>query len=286
MRHPSPERHRAARRVMAGAAALFAVALATPAALAEGAPNILTDPFHLSLGTFVLNSDTQVRLDGDTDLGTTVDWERTFGDADARRFRLDGMWRFAERHKVRFLWFNYSRSRSRVSDTEIDWGGEIIPINAELSGKFSFDVYELAYEYAFLRRETYELSASVGLHYTDLALRLAASIDSSGNPLEGAVDKEASVGAPLPVVGLRGTWKLPYNLVVDASAQYFALSIDEYDGNLHDYRVSLFWQPKSWLGVGIGYDQFAIDVDVDKSDFKGSLDWSYQGPMIYYSVVF
>ena len=70
---------------------------------------------------------------------------------------------------------------------------------------------------------------------------------------------------------------------IDASAQYFSLSIDEYDGSLVDYRVAAIWQPKKWLGLGVGYNSFTIDVDVDKSDFSGSLDWGYSGPQIFLS---
>jgi hypothetical protein len=64
------------------------------------------------------------------------------------------------------------------------------------------------------------------------------------------------------------------------------LSIDEYDGNLQDYRVLAMWQPNKWLGLGVGYNQFTVDVDVEKDSFNGSLDWEYSGPMAYYSVVF
>jgi len=90
----------------------------------------------------------------------------------------------------------------------------------------------------------------------------------------------------LPVFGLRGLWQLPHNFYIDASAQYFALSIDEYDGSVTDYKVVVTWQPKPWLGIGLGYNQFGVDVDVDADNFNGSLDWTYRGPMLFYSAVF
>jgi hypothetical protein len=81
-------------------------------------------------------------------------------------------------------------------------------------------------------------------------------------------------------------WGIGHNLWLDASAQLFSLSIDEYDGRLQDYRIGLIWQPNKWAGVGLGYNRFDIDVDVDTSDFKGSLDWQYDGPQIFYTVAF
>jgi hypothetical protein len=272
----------------AGAALACAAILLAPAsvAVADEAPNLLEDRWQLELGSFSFNSDTEVQLDGDTQVGTPIDWENTFGDEDLTRFRIDGQWRFADRHKARFMWFNSSREESKTLERDVDWGGETFPVNAKVTGEFNFDIYELAYEYAFLRRDTYELNGSFGLHYTDLSWSLAAKASTSGGALQTDIRREASVGAPLPVIGLRGLWQLPHQFWIDAHAQFFALSIDEYDGNLQDYKVVLLWQPKKWLGLGLGYNQFSVDVDVDADNFNGSLDWTYKGPMLSYSVVF
>jgi hypothetical protein len=269
-----------------GVAVATALAACSPAAFGDEAPDPLKDSFNVALGTFVVGTDTKVRLDGDTGEGTQVDWESTFGGGDVTRFRVDGSWRFADRHLLRFLWFNSGRSGQKTLEQDIEWGGEIFPVTARVKGEFNFDVYELAYQYAFLRRDSYELSGTIGLHYTELSLALSAKASASGGTLTGDVREEGSVGAPLPVIGLRGVWSLPHNFWLDASAQFFALSIDEYDGSLQDYKLMLTWQPKKWLGLGVGYNRFAVDVDVDKTDFSGSLDWAYEGPMIQYSAVF
>jgi hypothetical protein len=256
------------------------------AAGAEDAPDLLTSPFYVALGTYIVDTDTEVSLDGESGQGTRVDWEETFGSGEVTRFRLDGQWRFADRHKARFIWFDSSRDNSRTLEEEIDWGDETFPVNVRTRAEFSFAVYELAYEYAFLRRENYEISGSIGLHYTELELTLSAKAETSGGALDVDIKESGDVGAPLPVIGLRGLWALPYDLWIDAQAQYFALSIDEYDGSLTDLRFMVNWQPKTWLGIGIGYNQFTVDVDVEKDRFDGSLDWTYEGPMIFYSASF
>jgi len=286
-RHPVPGAriHSALARPAAACALLFV--FAAPTANAE-APDLLTDPFNVALGTFILNSETKVRLDGDTGTGTPIDWERALGDdGDQTRFRIDGFWRFADRHKLRFLWFNSATSESRSIEEEIEWGDVTYPVNARVKAEFDFDIYELAYEYAFLRRENYELSGSFGLHWTTMALALSGEASVvGGEPHTGSVRKEGNVDLPLPVIGLRGLWNLSHNFWLDASAQFFALSIDEYDGSLMDLRASLLWQPSKWVGLGIGYNQFDVDVDIDKDQFKGEIDWTYKGPMIFYSVAF
>jgi len=213
---------------------------------------------------------------------------RPSGGGDADRVRLDSFWRFGDsgRHKVKAIVFDMRRDNSRTFDRDIEWGGDTYPTSAKIEAEVSFTVIEGAYEYAFIRREKYELAASIGLHYTDLSATLSAEAETSAGQLEGDISNTASVVAPLPALGLRGIWDLSHNFWLDATAQYFALSVDDIDGSLKDYRVLVTWQPKKWLGVGLGYNRFTLDVALSKDDFNGALDWTYSGPMIFFSSSF
>lgn len=82
----------------------------------------------------------------------------------------------------------------------------------------------------------------------------------------------------MPAEGLEPQWSLSQAFSINASGQF--------DGNLLDYRVLLNWQPKSCLGLGVGYDHFSFDVNVDSSNFRGKMDWAYHGPMIFYTASF
>jgi hypothetical protein len=174
------------------------------------------------------------------------------------------------------------RSNTTTFDRDIEWGGDVCPVNAEVKAEFGFTVIEAAYEYAFLKRDRYELDGSIGLHFTSLDAPLKTRVGA----LSGGISNSAGVDAPLPVIGLRGMWNLSHDFWQDATAQFFALSIDEYDGSQQDYRVLMTRQPKKWLGVGLGYNRFKVDMDVEKDSFNGPLDWTYSWPMIFYSASF
>lgn len=273
---------------LAAAPALALALAAAPLPVdAEDGPDLLTDPFRASLGTFILETDITVRLDGDTDRGTPVDWDRTFGAGDATRFRIDGHWRFGERHRVRAMWFNNDTSNSRTFEEEIEWQDEVYPVNARVKGEFGIDVYQLAYDYSFLRRDNYEVYAGIGLHFTQVSAGLSARVGAEGGgEVERSIKGEGDVDLPLPVIALGGLWGLPHNFWIAGQAQLFALEIGDYDGTLQDLTIAVTWQPKPWLGIGLGYNYFAVDVDVDKDRFKGNLDWVYDGPMIFYNASF
>jgi hypothetical protein len=247
----------------------------------------VTQRGYLALGTFANDSTLNVRLDAaNGGAGTDLDWGREFGNEDVTRFRLDGVWRFTPRHHLRLMYTDYSLARSSSASGTIVWGDDTIPINATLRGEIGFDIYEAAYEYAFTDSDRYEVAASAGLHYTTFDASLTATFTSPGSNASGTIGGPASIDAPLPVLGVRGLWRLGGAFYLDAQAQYFKLSLDQIDGSLLNYRAALVWQPKRYLGVGVGYDSFEVEAELDDADFTGKLDWKYRGPQLFLNVSF
>jgi hypothetical protein len=255
-------------------------------ASAEG-PDLLKNPFSLSLGTYILNTDTTLRLDAtEIDTGTDLDWEQAFGKGDVTRFRFEGAWRFAERHKVRGMWFDFSRNRTRTTDREIEWGDEVFPVSTEITGRNRFSIAELAYEYSFLQREGLELAGTAGVHYTQFKTSLSATVTGGGGSGTREASDTAKLDAPLPVLGVRGVWRISGDFWLDAAVQYFSLKYDVYDGSIIDTRIAFLWQPQKWVGIGLGYNRFDLDLKLDDNDFQGELEWVYDGPLIFYNVSF
>ena len=100
--------------------------------------NLIEERGQVSLGTFLNNSDMKVRVDGETRNGSVVNWDRTFGDKDVTRFRLDGLWRINDRHHVRLMYTDYSRNRTETIEEEIVWQGDTFPVNATVTGRAEF----------------------------------------------------------------------------------------------------------------------------------------------------
>ena len=264
-----------------------AMALVLGAGSAARADDSLIDARgQVSLGSFLNNSELKIRVDGESSEGTRVDWGNTFGDEDVTRFRLDGLWRVNDRHHVRVLFTDYSSSQTETIEQDIEWQGDTFPIGAEVHGKQSFTIIEAAYEYAFIRSDSYELAGSIGLHYTTFEATLRADVPAPGGGGTVSLGGPAKVDAPLPVVGAHGMWRMSGNFYFDAQAQFFKLSFDGYDGNIVNYRAAFTWQPKRSVGIGLGYDNFTIDMDVDKANFEGSMDWTYSGPQAFFNLSF
>ena len=87
-----------------------------PRPTVEGARDysLLNDRFTVSLGTFLLTTQTKIAINGTAgNNGTEIDTEEDLGFRDADRFRLDATWRFAPKHKVRAMYFSVDQRNTR-----------------------------------------------------------------------------------------------------------------------------------------------------------------------------
>lgn len=242
-----------------GVSTPYRAVLAVTLCIASGArADTLDDRFSLSLGAFLLTSHTTVRADGSVgpglpiEVGTPINAEKQLGLSDRSSFRLDGYWRFFERHKIRFMYFDETRSAQKVLSSDIVFRGQTYPANTGVSSNLDTLVAELAYEYAFLRGEHYELAGSIGIH--DLGIKL--ELNSVGQNVNVQQSARASVNGPLPVIGIHYVWAFAPRWSLDALFQLFSLKFDQYDGNLQDYNANIFYMPWKNFGFGVGWNEF------------------------------
>ncbi len=277
-------KHRHVRGICAIVAAT-ALPLSTDLAFADDRGPLDQD-FQLSLGMFFLDFDSSVRLDGQGGRGTDIDWESEFDLPDHDRFRVDGFWRFAKRHKVRLMYFENNRSATRTLTRDIDFGDTTFPVSLEVDARMDTRIIELAYEYAFLKRDNLELAGSFGIHNVRVEAGLRADLVTPGGGGTNEVEEVAEGDGPLPVLGVHFLWNIGHNFYFEGLAQFFFAEVDNYDGSLEDYKISVTWMPLKNVGIGVGYNQFVTRLDVDKSSFTGRLRVEYGGPMAFLTVGF
>jgi hypothetical protein len=271
----------------------FVAALLAAAAVAQAdspAEELLHDRFNVDLGTFVVASNLNGSLTGTANTtDQSVNFDKQFGtDADQTRWRLEFLWRITQRQQLRFMYFDNDIRHTRTIDRNLEWGDYTFLANGQVTAEQKFQVYELNYEFAFLRRDNYEIVASGGIHFDQLSLKLSGNasltVDTPTGPVEQAATlttKQSSVPAPLPVLGLRGDWAVSDHVYLEASGQVFKFSYQGINGNWSDLRAGAAWMFNHHFGVGIGYDRFATHVDVSKGSFSGRLNVGYQGALIY-----
>lgn len=277
----------AAKTLAAGLAAACTSALAQSPAQAW-----FDNRFVVNLGTFVVGTDLEARLDGElTGDNEEVDFDETFGlGKNATRWRVDALWRIAPRHQLRFGYFDYSNSRTVIIDEDIEWGDYTFTAGGEVEAGYSSDIYVLSYEYSFVRQPTYEIAAGIGVHYSDVSFRLSGTatlIDEDGNVVDqGVVNEKANAPVPLPLIGLRGTWVVSPSWVLEAAGSAFSARYDTYDGVWYQLRANATWMFSPNFGIGAGYNYFRTEIDVDRDTFRGNLTTNYSGLQVYLTGTF
>jgi len=264
-----------------GKLALLSIFVATVLApYAVSAESVDGDRFSISLGVFLTDRDTEGRLDADpANTGTDIDFEKDLGlESSDAVFRVDGYYRFNERHRADFSVFDLSRDNTRTIQRELQWGDDVFAIDTVVNADFDLTIYKAAYTYSFLRRDSGYLGVTLGLYVADVKASLAEQ--NLGQSEVG------DITAPLPVIGLRGEYQLSGKWKFRASGEFFAIEFEDVDGSLIDLYAGIDYQLLENMSLGFGLNSVQIDVDASKSSFNGTLDWQYDGGLVFFKFDF
>ena len=244
-------------------------------------------PFYFRVGAYILNSSTSARVDGrEGNFGSRLDFEDDLGLDEEKETLLTGFrWRFRDRHFLEFEYFKLKRFGQKRIEAEITFRDEVFPVGANLDSSFTTEVTRASYGYRVVKRDNWGLAISGGVHVTRLNARLEGLVfDNVETPIGSR--QVASVTAPLPVLGLSGARRLGEKWVLVAKGQVFFLEVDDVKGGITHGAAYLEHNTFRNVGFGVGYDWFDIDVDTTDTNWRGSADVQFKGPVIFIQASF
>ena len=236
----------------------------------------------LVVGGFFANMDTTVRVDGSMgEIGTAISFERDLGLDDTKtRPMIYTHWRFLKRHQLEFLYFNLDRSGDSVSSVNIRFGDRAFQADLPIQAFLDIEAYNFGYSYSILFDEKKNWTIGLALSFQDLAIGLQGTGEVSGE----IVSESDSVLAPLPTFTTQFRYALTPKWILNASAGYFTIEIDlgdgQFDGSIYSGNLGLQWKPLKYLNLGLSYQYFNVDVDVEDTRLHWAIDYEYYGPML------
>ena len=260
-----------------------AVSVARPSTPAQA---LLTDSYTVSLGTFLVGTNITANLNGEFVKNPAIDFNQTLGTgSDYTRSRADLLWRINPKHHVRFLYFRAQNAVTRTIDAPLDWGDYTFQTNSSVTTDTSFNVYQLAYEYTLMRRPNYEIAATAGVHVMDMKIKLSGNAtvtDASGQTSTASYQtSQSNLPAPFPVIGLRAGWAVAPQWYLDAVAQFLKYNYEGFNGRWSDLRVGATWMFHRHYGVGVAYNRFHVNVDVNRASYNGNVTLGYSGAQAF-----
>jgi len=198
--------------------------------------------------------------------------------------------------KRRYIDFGYvdiDRSGSKVISEDLDWGDYTFLANGQVDARFRTQFIYAAFRYDFLHEEKVRISGSAGLTFLRIMTSVAglASYPDPNDPnvtITSDVNKEASVGAPVPMVGLNLDWALTRRLTVRTYNRFFKLNMSGFDGGLYEAGIRLNWYFAKHFGMGLGYDRTALrikNLDVGQENNLRA-NYGFTGVGLYFNFAF
>jgi len=242
----------------------------------------------LRIGAFAI-SNIRARLyfgPDDLPIAVAIDIEKDLGFGDQLvAFRANFNYRFTKRHGLSLGYYRLQFDGIRRLSRDIQLGESEFELGLTIRSKYDETIVKLAYNFIFHDEGRVALSVSPGIHFSSADFAITASVDLNGGggfnlpPL--GVSEDASITAPLPMLGGRIQYRMTPKWSVILTSDVFFLTSDSNDGALTDSSILFEYQGDSAFGFGAGINRFSLDLDIVKSGRRW--DWSsvYSGAFIY-----
>jgi hypothetical protein len=234
--------------------------------------------FKVTAGVFFPTNNTEVEVGSNNgNFGNLIDFEKDLGfSKNTTSFAGAFEWRISRRSRLGAEYFYLKRTATKTLQKDIEFGDHTYPINATVSAFLDNQIYRITYGYAFISKPTYEIGALIGAHImlADVGLRL------EGATAQAEYRDNFDFTAPLPDLGLWSEIVLAKKWGLYVNANYFALKINDIDGRILSYNLSVLYNVYKNLSLTAGYTGLNIRVDVEKERLNGFFKWGYNGPTI------
>ncbi len=261
-------------------AALAALLIAPGAFAADRLASPLQDYFRLTAGVFSATTTTEARLDASDDaLGTVVSGEDDFGLRDRSELTdIEAELHARKRHKVRFNYFQLNRRATVPLQRNILFGDDLYTINEITAARLDVSDFSATYSYLFMRRERFEIGASLGLHL----FQFEGAADIPARFVENSSERSG----PLPAIGLEGAVRLTRRLHAELRVEYLDVHVDDMDLGLTNWRARVFYRFNDNVSVGVGYTALRQRFDIVDPGESGALNLENRGAEVMFRVGF
>ena len=226
----------------------------------------LFDKFNLRLEGSWVGLTTEIRLDSEAlGRGTTLKFEDDLNlDSSKTIPSLAFEWQISKRHRLGARWQDINRDSTSQALTEIKWGDEIIPVDAQISLGFDVTQYFIDWTYYPWVKERWAAGFGLGLRVMELSSTLAWNLDDGDNQGEGTSDVAGT--GPLPYINFEYRRLLSDHWRFTAGLGWLYVSIGDISGGQWIGRFGIEYLLGRHWGFGGAVNIATIDVDWDAVD--------------------
>ena len=240
----------------------------------------LEDDFVMSLGVFVPRKEFKLSVDGEVP-GREIDFRQLTGASETQSTAsVNARWKFGDDWSVAGQYWSTDESGKAVLSEDVYWGDNVLRAGSNVKAGVDVDVARVFFGREFFTDEKqHEFGVGGGLHW----LRIGAFIEGEmfvNDESRGVRRESVSAEMPLPNIGAWYWRSLSPRWLLTTHVDWFSASIDEYKGSLWNLGAGFQYQISDHIGLGLSYQYFRIDVEVDKSSWDGDVQLTQDGAFL------
>ena len=261
--------------------------LATPqltvAEDSEGLHPYLESGFSLDLGIFYPDRELDLRVNGTiSGINDEIHFDEDFqlGNAD-NIFSAEASWRFRGRWSVIGQYFKSTDTKRAVLDEDIEWGDVVFGAGSNAAVGSKFSLTRIFFGRQLDTSEIHEFGIGGGIHWLEIGAFIEGEILVNG--ITTAARRSVSEGAPLPNIGTWYKYSISPRWALRARFDLLSANIGDYEGLMVNVALGVNYQAFKNFGIGLNYNFFELDVKINKSDWRGHIETTYDGVYVYAS---
>jgi len=244
---------------------------------------LLTDKFVFSGGLFLSDEEVNLSVDGEF-IDNEIDLSKAFNISNYQStFHFGFDWRFSRKWKFSSDYIRIKNEKVAELKEPIEWGDVII--DGVVKRGLDIGVWRMMVSRIISQGDKHELGVGIGLHVMPIGIYVEdATLEGPDGEVTSDFERQnLSVTAPLPDIGLYYNWAPTSKWFFSTEVDFLYIAIGDYKGWLWDINAGVKYQIVDFFGVGVNYEYYSVDLEVDTGndhgDWQGSFVFSYSGPM-------
>jgi hypothetical protein len=262
------------------------VAQLTAAEESDDVHPYLNNGFSVDLGVFYPDRQLDLRVNGSLDgINREIDFDESLQLKKADdTFSAQLSWRFRDRWSVIGQYFRSSDSHRVELEEDIEWGDVVFD-----AGSFAAIGSDFSLTRIFIGRhldtsKRHEFGIGAGIHWLHIGAFVEGEIRINGIP--ASARRAVSEEAPLPNIGVWYDYSISPRWAFRSRLDLLRADVGDYDGLMVNVAIGVNFQAFEHVGFGLNYNYFELDIGIDKQDWRGSFETTYDGIYVYASIYY
>ena len=244
----------------------------------------LSDNFTLVLGAFKSDNAFKISAEGSIadEVEDQIDFDDSVGvDKSSTLLNAQLRWKFGKKRKWS-LWgqyFNNDATGEAVLTEDVEWQDVIFREGTFVGAGVDVAVTRLFIGRSLVKNQQHDFGIGAGLHNLDLSVFIEGDIsidEESTEFFRGDTDKSQ----PLPNVGAWYNVSPTRKWLIHGRVDWISADIGDYNGTLWNANIGVNYAAFRHVSFDLSYQFFELNLKIDKSDWRGEVDMTYDGPIL------